>query len=199
MRHQKKVAGVILLLTAATQGSLVYAGTIVKPQSARQSPVSTESARSLSDIPAAKAEEPPSTPPPTAAPTATPTPTPEPTPVERVLEKPRPTGTPKPIATKAPVPVPKYSGTHEEWMAAAGIAESDYGYVEFIIQKESGWNPSARNGSEGACGLVQALPCSKLGPNWQDPVNALKWGNSYVSRYGGWAGAYAHWLSHHWY
>lgn len=84
-------------------------------------------------------------------------------------------------------------------MRAAGVAEADFSYVEFIIQHESGWNPSARNGSEGACGLVQALPCSKLGSNWQDPIVALKWGNSYVSRYGGWAGAYTFWVQHRWY
>lgn len=83
-------------------------------------------------------------------------------------------------------------------MVAAGIAPEDFGYVEYVIARESGWNPSARN-SEGACGLPQALPCSKLGADWQDPVHALKWADSYVSRYGGWKGAYEHWLKHHWY
>ncbi len=92
------------------------------------------------------------------------------------------------------------AGSHTDWMAAAGIAESDYGYAEWLIQKESGWNPSAMNRSSGACGLVQALPCSKLGPNWDDPVVALRWGDAYVKgRYGGWAGAYAFWTANRWY
>ncbi|MEO5691230.1 MAG: G5 domain-containing protein [Candidatus Saccharimonadales bacterium] len=93
-----------------------------------------------------------------------------------------------------------YSGSHAEWMAAAGISPNDFSYAETLIQKESGWRPDALNTSSGACGLVQALPCSKLGPNWNDPVVALRWGNSYVAgRYGGWAGAMAHSQSHGWY
>jgi hypothetical protein len=85
-------------------------------------------------------------------------------------------------------------------MRAAGIAESDFGIAEWLIQKESGWNPNALNASSGACGLVQALPCSKLGPNWNDPIVALRWGDAYVKgRYGGWAGAYDFWVSHRWY
>ncbi len=98
------------------------------------------------------------------------------------------------------VKAPVYSGTHADWMAAAGIAEADYGYVEKLIQKESGWNPNALNSYSGACGLVQALPCSKLGPNWNDPVVALRWGQGYVTgRYGGWSGAWAHSQSRGWY
>lgn len=102
------------------------------------------------------------------------------------------------VGTKVAVPV--YSGSHADWMTAAGISAADFGYVEKLIQKESGWNPSAVNSYSGACGLVQALPCSKLGPNWNDPVVALTWGQNYVaSRYGGWAGAWAHSQSVGWY
>lgn len=91
-------------------------------------------------------------------------------------------------------------GSHTDWMAAAGISASDYGYVEWLIQKESGWNPGAVNRTSGACGLVQALPCSKLGENWDDPIVALRWGNSYVEkRYGGWSGAYEFWQTNRWY
>ncbi|MCI5826262.1 MAG: G5 domain-containing protein [Arcanobacterium sp.] len=92
------------------------------------------------------------------------------------------------------------SGTKTEWMAAAGIPQSDWGYVDYIVSRESGWNPSAYNGSSGACSLVQALPCSKLGPNWNDPVVALQWQHGYVnSRYGGYAGAYNFWVANGWY
>ena len=105
------------------------------------------------------------------------------------------------IGAKVAVSGPVYNpnGSHEEWMRAAGIAEENFPYVEFLVQKESGWNPNARNKSSGACGLPQALPCSKLGPNWNNPVVALSWMNGYVGRYGGWAGAYAFWQAHHWY
>lgn len=92
------------------------------------------------------------------------------------------------------------TGTKQDWMKAAGIPESDWTYVDYIVTRESGWNPKAVNSSSGACGLAQALPCSKLGPNWSDPVTALKWQYNYVSqRYGGYSGAYSFWLANHWY
>lgn len=54
-----------------------------------------------------------------------------------------------------------------------------------IIQKESGWNHLAINKSSGACGLVQSLPCSKLGDNWEDPRHQIMWGIDYIeNRYG---------------
>lgn len=98
-------------------------------------------------------------------------------------------------------PGPSYNpnGTHEEWMRAAGIAEENFPYAEFLVARESGWNPNARNALSGACGLPQALPCSKLGDNWNNPIVALSWMNDYVARHGGWAGAYNFWQNNHWY
>ncbi|KJQ52939.1 Transglycosylase SLT domain protein [Microbacterium sp. SA39] len=90
-------------------------------------------------------------------------------------------------------------GAPAEWMAAAGIAESDWGYVDYIVAKESGWNPNATNKSSGACGLVQALPCSKVPGNGYDPVDNLRWANGYATgRYGSWAGAHAFWTKNRW-
>ncbi|QIM18657.1 transglycosylase SLT domain-containing protein [Leucobacter coleopterorum] len=96
---------------------------------------------------------------------------------------------------------PKYSGggSPAEWMAAAGIAESDWGYVDYIASRESGWNPNATNASSGACGLIQALPCSKVPGSGYDPVDNLRWATGYaVDRYGSWAAAYDFWISNHW-
>ena len=91
-------------------------------------------------------------------------------------------------------------GTKSDWLAASNIPQDMWGYADFMVQKESGWNPNAMNKSSGACGLAQALPCSKLGPNWNDPVVALNWMNGYVNgRYGGWEGAYNFWLKNRWY
>ncbi|MGP6171904.1 transglycosylase SLT domain-containing protein [Microbacterium sp. A196] len=90
-------------------------------------------------------------------------------------------------------------GAPAEWMAAAGIPSSDWGYVDYIVSKESGWNPNATNRSSGACGLVQALPCSKVPGNGYDPVDNLRWANGYATgRYGSWAGAYNFWISNNW-
>ena len=94
-------------------------------------------------------------------------------------------------------------GTHQDWMAAAGIAASDYGYVNYIVDKESHWNPLSKNTRSGATGLCQALPGSKMasaGSDWEtNPITQLRWCNSYaVGRYGSWAKAYEFWAQKHW-
>jgi hypothetical protein len=101
----------------------------------------------------------------------------------------------------APMQTPFYTGggAPQEWMAAAGIPQSDWGYVDYIVSRESGWNPNATNASSGACGLVQALPCSKVPGGGYNPVANLQWANGYaVGRYGSWASAYAFWTANHW-
>jgi uncharacterized protein YabE (DUF348 family) len=109
------------------------------------------------------------------------------------------------VITKNPVTQITVMGTNLSGikgdMALAGIAPGDYKYADYIIGHESGWNPAARNPS-GAFGLCQALPGSKMssaGADWAtNPVTQLKWCNGYAtSRYGGWAGAYNHWLATH--
>lgn len=87
-------------------------------------------------------------------------------------------------------------------MALAGIAAADFQYVDFIVSKESGWRPDAKNSSSGAYGLCQALPGAKMasaGGDWADnPVTQLKWCNGYAkSRYGSWQAAHAFWQSNH--
>lgn len=91
-------------------------------------------------------------------------------------------------------------GSKDEWLAGAGIPRDMWGYADAIVQKESGWNPNALNASSGACGLAQALPCSKVPGNPFNPVDSLRWMNGYVTgRYGGWAGAYNFWQANRWY
>lgn len=91
-------------------------------------------------------------------------------------------------------------GSKTEWLAASNIPEEFWGYADFMVAKESGWNPNAVNRSSGACGLAQALPCSKVPGNPYNPVDSLNWMNNYVNgRYGGWAGAYSFWQTNRWY
>ena len=133
------------------------------------------------------------------------------TPLERsaftVYVKPKPK--PKPVAQTASGSttrssgggLPRYTGggSKAEWMAAAGIAESDWGYVDYIVRRESSWNPNATNKTSGACGLVQALPCSKVPGNGYNPVDNLRWADGYAKgRYGSWANAYNFWTRNHW-
>lgn len=120
------------------------------------------------------------------------------------IEKPQPTQvTTQPIQTASrPAVAPQvqsYGGTKEDWMRAAGIPQDVWFYADFIVSHESGWNPNAVNPSSGACGLGQQLPCGKWAGAWNDPVAALRAMNGYVSRYGGWAGAYAFWQANRWY
>lgn len=95
------------------------------------------------------------------------------------------------------------SGSKADWMRAAGISDSDFGYVDYIISHESGWNYHAVNRSSGAYGLPQSLPAGKLasaGADWRDnPVTQLRWANNYaVGRYGSWDAAYHFWTVNHW-
>ena len=88
---------------------------------------------------------------------------------------------------------------HSDLLAAAGIDPSQWASAERLVHRESSWNPLAYN-AEGACSLVQSLPCSKIPGDWTDPVTALTWGQSYVlSRYGSWDAALAHSLAFNYY
>ncbi len=107
----------------------------------------------------------------------------------------------KQIQTKG-TKVAVVSGDKVDWMRAAGISEAEFGAVDFIIGRESGWRPAAMNAG-GCGGLGQACPVSKLAracPNWQtDPVCQLNYFGGYAKgRYGSWTGAYNFWLSNHW-
>lgn len=105
------------------------------------------------------------------------------------------------VGTKSKIPVAgNYGGDPEQWMRAAGIPESEWQYVNYIVGRESGWNPRALNPNSGACGLAQALPCSKVPGDWSNPVDSLKWQYGYVKgRYGSYAAAYSFWQANHWY
>lgn len=104
------------------------------------------------------------------------------------------------IGTKVDLP----PGSHEDWMQMAGISSNDYGYVNYIVGRESGWSPTKYNyAGSGAYGLCQSLPASKMAAFGSDymtnPITQLKWCNSYaVGRYGSWSGAYNFWMKNHW-
>ena len=86
-------------------------------------------------------------------------------------------------------------------MAAAGIAASDYGYVNYIISHESSWRPNATNGRYwGLYQTSQARLISDCGSDWvNDPVCQLRSATGYaVGRYGSWESAYNKWRSQGW-
>jgi uncharacterized membrane protein YciS (DUF1049 family) len=109
----------------------------------------------------------------------------------------------KAVVTRVQAPR-AYSGSHSDWMSAAGIPSSEWGCTDYIISRESGWRVDAYNPNGGATGLPQALPGSKMasaGADWQtNPVTQLRWYYGYVNaRYGSPCGAYNFWQTHHWY
>jgi len=100
------------------------------------------------------------------------------------------------VAPKVPQQVVAVYGSCADWIALAGVTDVANAYT--LIMRESGCNPNAVNRSSGACGIPQALPCSKLGTN--DPVEQIRWMQNYVvRRYGSWAGAVAFHNANNWY
>lgn len=93
-------------------------------------------------------------------------------------------------------------GTKEQWMSAAGIPQSDWQYVDCVINgcngvsPEGGWNGVQRwnTTGSGAYGLCQSLPASKMASAGSDymtnPITQLKWCHQYAQGYGGWAQAW---------
>lgn len=82
-------------------------------------------------------------------------------------------------------------------------ASSQYGCLDDIWSRESGWRYNAENAS-GAYGIPQALPGSKMataGPDWQtSPTTQIKWGLGYIKgRYGSPCDAWSFWQAHGWY
>lgn len=74
--------------------------------------------------------------------------------------------------------------------------------IEHLVNGESGFNPYAINSSSGACGLFQALPCSKMKCELSDVDCQIKWGLGYIkARYGSPAKAWSFWQEQepHWY
>lgn len=119
--------------------------------------------------------------------------------VKPVPKKPEPKPQPK-VVERPPVEVPK---SKEALLAAAGIPQSDWAAVDYIVHKESTWRHDAVNASSGATGLCQSLPATKMASEGEDymtnPVTQLRWCHKYaVQRYGGWWGAHAFWLNNNW-
>lgn len=109
------------------------------------------------------------------------------------------------------------SGSHEDWMAQAGIAQSDYMYVDFIVSHESGWCPTKWQGEYncpgyyrplkaltdgwvgyGICQSTPGIKMSTMGGDYlTNPVLQLRWCVTHANAsHGGWANSYNYWLAH---
>ena len=104
------------------------------------------------------------------------------------------------LATTAPKnEIQQYA--HNMVVNSYGWTESDFSALVKLWNRESGWNPKSYS-SSGACGIPQALPCSKIaaayGSNtWE---NQVKWGLRYINgKYGTPAKAWASFQMNGWY
>lgn len=101
-------------------------------------------------------------------------------------------------------PVEALTAERIGWLQEAGIAESDWAYVNFIVTKESSWNYKAVNAQTSATGLPQSIP-SYWRDTWAEdfkdnPVSQLKWQKWYIEdRYGSYAKAFEFWKRNNWY
>ncbi|GAA5144278.1 transglycosylase SLT domain-containing protein [Nocardioides marinquilinus] len=85
-----------------------------------------------------------------------------------------------------------------------GFSSDQFGCLDSLYVRESGWNVYADNPTSSAYGIPQALPGSKMssaGADWAtNPVTQIRWGLGYIrDRYGSPCGAWAHSESVGWY
>ncbi|WP_246081581.1 lytic transglycosylase domain-containing protein [Nocardioides litoris] len=85
-----------------------------------------------------------------------------------------------------------------------GFSADQFGCLDSLYMRESGWNPTADNPTSSAYGIPQALPGSKMssaGADWAtNPVTQIRWGLGYIrDRYGSPCGAWGHSESVGWY
>jgi hypothetical protein len=77
-----------------------------------------------------------------------------------------------------------------------GWSQDQFGCLDSLWTRESGWNVHADNPSSSAYGIPQALPGSKMsseGADWAtNPVTQIRWGLGYIQdRYGSPCGAWS--------
>lgn len=125
--------------------------------------------------------------------------------IERNLEIVNPTATTSalPIVYAAevenpfPVESPKglaWEAVKEKW----GLQE--WGYLEELVFKESGWNPYSINRSSGAAGLFQSLGHSDYTCEGWEFECQIDWGLNYIeNRYNTPREAMAFWNNNNWY
>lgn len=89
-------------------------------------------------------------------------------------------------------------------LADFGWSSDQFGCLDSLWTRESGWSVTADNPTSSAYGIPQALPGSKMasaGADWQyNPVTQITWGLGYIQdRYGSPCGAWGHSQSVGWY
>jgi len=89
-------------------------------------------------------------------------------------------------------------------LAEFGYSQDQFGCLDSLWTRESGWRVDAANPYSSAYGIPQALPGSKMasvGDDWEyNPETQIRWGLGYIQdRYGSPCGAWSHSESYGWY
>jgi hypothetical protein len=109
-----------------------------------------------------------------------------------------------PIVPSGPPPDPSSAqGIAYKMLPSFGFSTDQFGCLNDIWSRESGWRYNAENAS-GAYGIPQALPGSKMasaGSDWQtNPATQINWGLGYIKgQYGTPCQAWSFWQAHGWY
>ena len=100
-------------------------------------------------------------------------------------------------STASPNALQEYA---RQQLAARGITDNNnFQALVRLWNKESGWNPNARNPS-GAFGIAQAMPMHGPQSQSRNPQDQINWGINYIlGRYGNPANAWAHSQRTNWY
>jgi hypothetical protein len=111
--------------------------------------------------------------------------------------------------TNYPVPTSCSQYTGNQGIGCALLLQWGFGLDQMpclvlMWNRESGWNPLAKNPSSGSYGIPQALPASKMAAYGSDyltnPVPQIKWGLDYIkNRYKTPCLAWSFWQGHNWY
>jgi hypothetical protein len=85
-----------------------------------------------------------------------------------------------------------------------GFSSDQFGCLDSLWTRESGWRWDADNPTSSAYGIPQSLPGSKMaaaGPDWEtNPATQIRWGLGYIrDRYGSPCSAWGHSEANNWY
>ena len=91
-----------------------------------------------------------------------------------------------------------------QMLPSFGWSQRQFPYLNWLWNRESGWNKWAENPYSGAYGIPQALPGAKMasaGPNWRSNARTqIRWGLRYIrATYGSPRRAWAHEVADGWY
>jgi hypothetical protein len=94
--------------------------------------------------------------------------------------------------------------TARQMLGSFGWSQRQFPYLNWLWDRESGWNVYAENPYSGAYGIPQALPGARMataGPDWRaDASTQIRWGLRYIrSTYGSPRQAWEHEVAYGWY